>query len=521
MAERRLMALPGLLGHGRQRGLLAVSALTLAQGAGAGAAAFATRGLFEALHGPAVLPVTLLVTLAASGVVIAMARVAARVTGERLGQSYARDIRLALFEHAAGMSASDVAARRNGYMSLRFVGDMTAFRNWVGLGLPRLAAGMILIPMALAVLWMLAPIFALATLPLVIVTLGTIGFGGFHLRPLHRRLRARRARIAVDMAERMPMAPELDHLGRRGIETDRLDRKIDRMVQAAIARIRMAEALKAIPDILAGLAAMVIILSGFRSGATPGEIAGGLAAFGLMISPLRDLATVWNLYSAWRSAAIKADAALSRRQRGSHAETRALPKGPIAIAISSLELPSGSRFELDLDAGGKALLDLNERDTAYLFDALRGLEKIPEGRIGFSGLCLGQVSRGSLRRGIVAISPEPLILRGSLRRALTLGISRRKDDAHIETLAKEAGLADALSRLGGLDGKLSEGGRNLSFSERMLISLVRAMQLRPGLILMDSRIGSLENAARQKIADWISRSGATLLLQRGAFDDLP
>lgn len=520
MAERRLMALPGLLGHGRQRGLLAVSALTLAQGVGAGAAAFATRGLFEALHGPSVLPFSLLVTLAASGVLIAVARVSARVTGERLGQSYARDIRLALFEHAAGMSASDVAARRSGYMSLRFVGDMTAFRNWIGLGLPRLVAGMILIPMALAVLWMLAPIFALATLPLVIATIGTIGFGGFHLRPLHRRLRARRARIAVDMAERMPLAPELDHLGRRRIEANRLDRKIDWMVRAAIARIRLAEALKAIPDILAGLAAMSIILSGHRSGATPGVIAGGLAAFGLMIMPLRDLATVWNLHSAWRSAAIKAESALSRRQRRPHAETRALPRGPIAIAISDFELPSGNRFALDLEAGGKAVLDLNERDAAILFDALRGLEDVPDGRIGFSGICLGHISRDSLRRRVVAITPEPPVLRGSLRRALTLGVSRRKDDAHIETLVKEAGLAGAVSRLGGLDGKLTEGGRNLSFSERMLVSLTRAMQLRPGLILVDGRIGSLENAARQNITGWLSRSGATLLLQREAFNDL-
>lgn len=508
------MALPELLGHGRRRGLLAVTALTLVQGIAAGAAAIATRGLFEALHGPGRLPVSLLATLAVSGAVIALARVWARVMGERLGQSYARDIRLALFEHTAGMPASDVAARRNGYMSLRFVGDMTAFRNWLGQGLPRLISGAVLIPLSLTVLWMLAPVFAWLTLPLLAMALATIGFGGFWLGPLHRRLRARRARIAVDMAERMPLAPKLDRLGRRGIETGQLDRRIRRMIRAAIARVRMAESMKAVPDIIAGLAAMLIILSGFHIGATPGMIAGGLAAFGLMISPLRDLATVWNLHSAWRSAAIKADAALSRRQRGQYAKGRALPKGSVAIAISGLELPSGNRFDLDLAAGRMATLEVGECDGAFLFRALQGLEKIPDGSIRLAGLDLRQLSRGSLRRGIMTIGPDPLILRGSMRKALTLGISRRMPDAHLQALAEEAGLAAALARLGGLDGRVSEAGCNLAFSERAAITLVRARQLRPRLVLVENQIAGIDDTIYDKISTWIDQSGATVLFQR-------
>lgn len=353
------MPLPRLLENGRQWGLLAVSTLTLAQGSAAGTAAIATRGLFEALHRPGTLPVTLLAVLVASGFVIAWTRVWARVMGEQLGQSYARYIRLALLEHAAGMPASDVAARRNGYMSLRFVGDMTAFRNWIGLGLPRLIAGALLIPLSLSVLWILSPVFAWATLPLVAISLGLIGLGGFRLGPLHRRLRARRARIAVDMSERMPLAPELDRLGRRNIESEQLDYRIRRMIRAAIARIHLAESMKAVPDILAGSASMLIILSGFQQGATPGVIAGGLAALGLMITPLRDLATVWNLHSAWHSAAIKAEAALSRRQRNNRRGDQALPKGPANIAISGLELPSDNHLDLDLAAGEAATLELS------------------------------------------------------------------------------------------------------------------------------------------------------------------
>ena len=98
------MRMPRLLENGRWRGLVVVSLLTLVQGAAAGAAAFATRGLFETMHAGAPLHPGLLAALIASGLVIAGARVLSRLMGERLGQGYALAIRLALLDHASGMA---------------------------------------------------------------------------------------------------------------------------------------------------------------------------------------------------------------------------------------------------------------------------------------------------------------------------------------------------------------------------------------------------------------------------------
>jgi len=272
------MALPALLDRGRGRGLALVAALTLVQGAAAGAAAFATRALFEAMHGGGALPLAELAVLVGAGAVIAATRVAARLTGERIGQAYARQIRAALFDHAARMPARAVAARRAGYMSLRFVGDMTAFRNWLGLGLPRLVAGALLIPATLAVLWLLDPVFVWAVLPVFALTLLGISLGGLRLVPLQRQLRMRRARIAAEMAERMPMAPHLDRLGRRGTELAQLDKRTDAMVKAALRHRLAAETLKALPDLAAGVAAALVILAGHRAGLSAGSIAAALAA---------------------------------------------------------------------------------------------------------------------------------------------------------------------------------------------------------------------------------------------------
>lgn len=478
------MALPPLLDRNRRLGLAGVAALTLVQGGAAGAAAFATRNLFEAMHGGAPLPVSGLAVLAGAGAVIAATRIAARSLGERIGQDYARQIRTALFEHAALMPARAVAARRAGYVSLRFVGDMTAFRNWLGLGLPRLIAAIGLIPPMLLVLWLLDPVFALAVLPVFAVALALITLGGLRLVPLHRRLRLRRARIAAEMAERMTMAPHLDRLGRRGKEIGRLDQRTDALVASALSHRRHAETLAALPDLAAGIAAALVVLAGHRAGIGTGSIAAALAALGLLLAPLRDLGAVWNYRAAFRAAAVKAEAALSRARRDVYRSGRSLPKGAVEVAFQEVALPSGRSLSALVGAGTMSELAVSELDADAVADMLLGLDAPAAGRILLAGIDLGDLSRGSLRRGVQRIGTRPEVLQGSLRRVLAMGCDDRPDDPTLAGIAREVGLGPLLERLGGLGGTVLEAGKNLTRAERIAISLVRVRLQPPRLVVL-------------------------------------
>lgn len=503
--------MPPLLSPGRRRGVLRVTLLALAQGAAAALAAFATRDLFRALNGPdQSLPALPLALLILSGAAIALTRVLARIEGERLGQGYALEIRCMLFEHAAGMAISDVAARRSGFMSLRFVGDMTAFRNWAGRGLPRLVAGAVQIPAALAVLWWLAPVFLGAAGGPVGVALLAVVLGGAGLVPLHRRLRRLRARIAADMAERMPLAPELDRLGRRPRELRRLRRHSAEMIRASLTRLRMAETLKAAPDLMAGLAAALLIRAGAGAGLEPGTIAGALAALGLTLTPLRNLAGALNHYSAWRTAHARCAAALARTQRAPYGRL-GLPGGPVALRIRNLPLPGTAPLSCDLRKGRVAQLSLDEPAATALFNMLLGLEPPQSGTIRLSGIAIGDLSRGSLRRNVCRLGPLVPLLQGSLRRALTIGLDIAPDDARLTARIAELGLTRLLEPVGGLDARIGEGGRTLPAATRTAISLVRAALARPRLILIGQDIA----AAGPELADlarrWSRASGSTVL----------
>ncbi len=505
------MAMPDLMENRRWRGLALVSLVTLVQGVAAGVAAFATRGLFEMMHAGSALPPGLIAALAASGLVIAGARVLSRLMGERLGQDYALSVRLALLEHAAGMPASAVATRRSGYMSLRFVGDMTAFRNWLGKGLPRLIAGAVMIPAACAVLWWLEPRFALVVAPLFLVTLGVIAVAGPRLEPLHRRLRARRARIAAEMAERMPLAPELDRMGRRPAELRSLRKRTERMIRAGLQRLFWAESLKALPDAVAGLAACAIIVTGALTGTGTGTIAGALAAIGLVLTPLRDLASVWNFRAAYLAAHRKCMTALARGQRAVGAGDKRLPDGPVHLALRDLQMPQGEMLSLDVPPGDHQTLTCDPRDADALFSALCGLEPVPPGSVTLSGLCLTELSRGSLRRGVQRLEGQPPMLKGSLRRNLPLGLRQVPSDAKLADIACEAGLGDLLERRGGLGGALAEGGRDLSARERSALSLARILLGAPQLVLLDEALWHLDQGAQDALAAHLDACGATTL----------
>lgn len=505
--------IPAVLAGPRRAGLCKVLAAILVQAAAAAAGAFATRALFGALHMADSLPLTAALILAGSGFGIAMARVLAQLAGERVGQSYALAIRCALWDHGTRASASSVAARRQGYTSLRFVGDMSAFRNWAGRGLPRLMSAMVLIPATLAVLGALHMPFLIAVAPIYGLALAIILIGGLTMPAKQRQLRAKRASLAADMAERMPVAPHLGALGRRRTEHRNLFRKSEKMIRSALSATRLRASLRAVCDAAAGLAALAVILSGAHSGAQTATIAAGLAALGLALAPMRQIAGVWTMWSAFRVAHAKVQSLLDRPSDRASGPGRTLPSNALSVTMRGVS--SGPLQGLDLEVPAGAVLRLTGQNGAgksHLLALLAGLETPKTGTIALSGMPLPEIAQGSLRRSVMRIADDPVILRGSLRRALALGLDNRPDDRQLREAALACGLGSLLARDGGLDSTVSEAGRTLSPGERTKIALARAMLGSPRLVLIDDARARLDRVGQAALTRWLKGLEATTII---------
>jgi ABC-type multidrug transport system fused ATPase/permease subunit len=512
-----MSTLPRIAGEGRGRGIALVAACAVGQAAAAGVAAFATRDVFAALHDASLaLPSGALALLAAAGGVIGALRVAERVVAERLGQRYAGALRLRLFSHLARMPEREVARRRAGALALRFIGDLAAVRNWVSLGITRMISAAVVLPSATAVLFLLDRRLALAASIPIAVGLAAMALAGTRLGPAHRRLRSQRARLAADMLERMPHAPELRLLGRIDLEIARLVRRTEALIESAQTRAGGAATLRAIPDVASGVAAAALLLAAIVAGLPAAEAAGAMAALGLMIRPLRDLAGVCDRHRAWVAAREKCVAVLAARtlaRRSGAWQRAALADAPTRLVLRGVSAGTLCGLDAEVPPGCKiAIVGGNGAGKSTLLRVAAGLEQAAAGKVTLDGRAPADLSAGERRRTIALMTPRSPILAGSLRRALTMGASRRAPDAVIAARAQAFGLGGVLQRLGGLDGSLAEGGRNLSSGEARRVLLTRAALSNARLLLLDEPDDALDAEGAECVAAFVRSADATALV---------
>lgn len=494
---------PKLLADRRGRLFAALVGLSLLQAIGFAGTALATRAAFSALSQDESMSTLILGILAGSAALAVLAQFGFRIFAEAIGQDYAKSVRLKLFEHASASAQSDLDKRRRGYQFMRFIGDLTALKQWPGIGLPRLIQALVVLPVSTAVLFHLSSSFGWLALGVVTVAVITLAAGHSPLIDAHQAQRTQRAKLAADMAERIPLAPQLNAAQRQDREAEKLSRQTDRLAKLAIRQRRVAETLKMAPDLAAGCAAAAILALGARQGLSTGSIAGALAALALTAAPLRNFMATANKAAAFNVAHGRLAALLERPTVDAERATQKLVKGPL-----TLELCLPNFVPICVGKGQKYALsaDILDQITPYFL----GTEPPPKGWIKLGGEDAVDLDPASLGRRVALIDERPLALKGSLRRALGLGLQQRPTDQQILKRVKKVGLGETLEALGGLDRRLAEGAADLTSVERTQLSTLQAAVLRPGLLLVRHGIAdpAVATALNQLSATQITKTAA-------------
>jgi ABC-type multidrug transport system fused ATPase/permease subunit len=496
--------LPRLLAPGRKTRGLALPLLGLVEALALGAGAWATRDAFQALHLGAAPGAGTLGLLAGAGAVAAGADLLARRLGESLGQAMNREIRALLFRHLAGMDQDRIAARRMGGLSLRFVGDLTAARLWFGRGLPRSIAAAVILPVLLAVFTLLSPPLALAAaVPLVLAVL-VAGALAVRLNGQQVRLRQRRAGLSADAMERIAIAPAIDLMGRTGREVSGLDEDGAALATEAVARAGQVAALRAVLRIGAALAAAAVLAQAATGGVAPGLVAAALAILGLMTLPLTDLAEAWDMHCAWATARARIEALLLEPSTPRHIAAR---NGPASLTLHGVPAGRG-RVDAVIPPGRVTVITgPTGSGKSRLARRVAGLDRPDDG-----GAVLYDGHGGLLPRTAL-IGDMPVILRGSLRRALTLGIDPRPSDRRILARARDFGLEALVEAApAGIMARVGEAGRSLSRGEALRVELARAALMNPDLVVIDSPALDADPERASLIARLRRRTGATLVI---------
>ncbi len=137
-----------------------------------------------------------------------------------------------------------------------------------------------------------------------------------------------------------------------------------------------------------------------------------------------------------------------------------------------------------------------------LINAIFKLQKLQQGAIFVDGINIEDIPTDLLRKRIHLLPQEPLFIAGTLR--MNLDPYQQFTDAELVTALKTMGCFNLVANLpDGLDFMLNSSGSNLSLGNRQLFSLVRALLLKPKILLLDEATANVDCHADKQIQELI------------------
>lgn len=457
--------------------------------------------------------------LAAAALCIAGLRFLERVDSERMGQGYAAEVRLVLYDHLAALPPRALQSRSRGGMALRFVGDLVSLRRWVSLGLARLTVAGVVTAATLLALAVLDPLLA-AAMGVVLLTgaAATLALGN-NLKRATMESRRRLTRIAANVNEKINSIAVVQLFGQKDRERKRLIRQGRAFQNAMVERAGAAGKIVAVTEFTSLAATGAVLLVGaweVGSGhVSPGTVVAAMAIIGLLVSPLRDMGRIQEYWNGAQVSLQKIQEFLDTPSTVSEIPgAPALKAGPGRIEFDHVSVAGALReVTLTAEAGTVvAIVGPNGAGKSTLLSLAARLVDPNEGTIRLDGQDLAVHDLSSVRRAIGMVGADLPLLRGTIEKNLRY----RWPDAPEEELARigklcgiEALLADLPH---GARTRISEGGIGLSMGQRQRIALARALLGSPHLLLLDEADANLDPQAASVIDRVIAAYPGTVLL---------
>jgi len=457
--------------------------------------------------------------LVATAACIGWLRMLERIDAERMGQSYASEIRIALYDRLSSLAPHILQKRSRGGVSLRFVGDMTSLRRWVSLGLSRMTVVGISTVMALLALAVINWQLAVAVTVGLLLGTGVAYTLGKRLRTAARESRRRLSNLAANVNEKVTSIAVVQVFGQVDRERAQIIRQGQHLHDSMIARARVAGQILGITEFSAAMTSATALLTGVfivaANQASVGTVIAAMTIIGILMPPLRDLGRV---HEYWHGAFV------AREKLKEFLDTPSLT--PQLINAPDLTLGKG-RLEFDsvsitgrldkvsavVEAGSVVVLvGPNGAGKSTLLSLAARLIDPDEGSISLDGQDIAKHSLNSVRRVIGMAGPDLPLLRGTVDRNLLY----RWRDAPAKEIARVralCGIDEMLAQLPqGKRTRITEGGLDLSAGLRQRIALARALLGDPTLLLLDEVDTNLDPQASIVIDRVLNEHGGTILL---------
>ena len=442
----------------------------------------------------------------------------------RFGQELVLGLRRELFDHLTSLSQRYFSEQRAGWIIARLTSDVDAISDVLSTGLPTLVSNSVLLPVAVAALfindWRLALVSLIVLPPAIAIT------RWFQRRSSAAQLEVRNriAAVTAHLAESVAGMAVVQSFRRERTFRGRFDELNLANREANFVAQRISSMFFPSIEFLGVIATVAVLALG--AGLLPPEEIGTLAAayflLALVFQPLQELSDLYSQLQSATAAMVKVSSVLDTEpeiRSPEHAREIGTLAGRVefdgvVFAYGSkqvlhgidLVIPEGGCTALVGESGGgKSTL---AKLVARFYDPL-------EGAVLVDGMDLRELNLRAYRRQLGVVLQDPFLFSGTIADNIRFA----HPDASADEVAETAAML-GLDRLArrfpeGLAHPVREGGSGLSAGERQLISIARALLADPRILILDEATSNIDRPTElliERALDRLLRGRTSLII---------